>query len=69
MPTTPATHHQRPEVVLSHLGLALDSTKLTTTQCQRAWSLGFVRTIWPTIDPHTAEQIARWIMHESGESS
>lgn len=64
------TSNQRPEVVLAHLGLALDSTKLTTTQAQRAWSLGFVRTIWPTIDPHTALTIARWMMHESvGESS
>jgi hypothetical protein len=56
-----ATHNQKPEVVLANLGLYLNAGVLIATQLQRAWCLGFVRTIWPTISWDDALRVAKWI--------
>lgn len=53
--------HQQPFVLLTEIGANVDTSVMLDSQLRRAWALGFVRIIWPTIQPVTAQGIASWI--------
>jgi hypothetical protein len=52
--TIPAANFRTPQT-------EIPNSVMSTTQLQRAWCVLLTRAIWPTIDPHTSLNIARWL--------
>jgi hypothetical protein len=55
--TNPGVNYRTPQQ-------EIPNSTMTTTQLQRAWCLMLTRAIWPTVDAHTAVNLARWIYGE-----